>query len=137
MSTHIIVYVNTHYFILRYFILYDNISFKFLCVVLVCVFTFWVPCCNVRYDFYIKKNDARFVHYLQLFVGELMSYLRYLCLFVYSGVQHILCCVFVLSVSSCVPYVASFSVLSMLIVPSVFSNVYILFYGVQRWGGFV
>ena len=25
-----------------------------------------------------------------------MSYLRYLCLFMYSGVQHILCCVFVL-----------------------------------------
>jgi hypothetical protein len=37
-----------------------------------------------------------------------MSYLRYLCLFAYSGVQHILCCVaflFCLS-SSCVPYVA-------------------------------
>ena len=26
----------------------------------------------------------------------LMSYLRYLCLFAYSGVQHILCCVFAL-----------------------------------------
>ena len=24
-----------------------------------------------------------------------MSYLRYLCLFVYSGIKHILCCVFV------------------------------------------
>ena len=34
--------------------------------------------------------------YLQLFVGVLMSYLRYLCLFAHSGVQHILCCVFVL-----------------------------------------
>jgi len=31
--------------------------------------------------------------YLKLFVGELVSYLHYLCLFVYSGVQHILCCV--------------------------------------------
>ena len=30
-----------------------------------------------------------------LAVEELMSYLRYLCLFVYSGVKHILCCVFV------------------------------------------
>jgi hypothetical protein len=28
------------------------------------------------------------------FVGGLMSYLCYLFLFVYSGVQHILCCVF-------------------------------------------
>jgi hypothetical protein len=36
--------------------------------------------------------------YLQLFVGGLMSYLRYLCLFAYSGVQHILCYVFVLFV---------------------------------------
>jgi hypothetical protein len=40
-----------------------------------------------------------------------MSYLRYLCLLAYSGVQHILCCVFVFLFlsSSCVPYVASFS----------------------------
>jgi len=28
--------------------------------------------------------------YLQLFVGGFMSYLRYLCLFAYSDVQHIL-----------------------------------------------
>ena len=32
--------------------------------------------------------------YLQLFAGELMSYLRYLCLILRSDVQHILCCVF-------------------------------------------
>ena len=31
---------------------------------------------------------------LQLFVGERMSYLRYLCLFALSGVQQILCFVF-------------------------------------------
>ena len=36
--------------------------------------------------------------YLQLFVGGVVSYLRYLCLFTYSGVQHTLCCVFVLFV---------------------------------------
>ena len=34
--------------------------------------------------------------YLPLFVWGFMSYLRYLCLFAYSGVQHILCCIFVL-----------------------------------------
>jgi hypothetical protein len=45
-----------------------------------------------------------------LFVGGLMSYLCYLCLFSYSGVQHIL---FLLCFSSsCVPYVAGFSRLS-------------------------
>ena len=34
--------------------------------------------------------------YLKLFIGGLMSYLRYLCFFAHSGVQHILCCVYVL-----------------------------------------
>ena len=34
-----------------------------------------------------------------------MPYLHYLCLFAHSGVQHILCCVFVCFSSSCVPYV--------------------------------
>ena len=34
--------------------------------------------------------------YLQLFVGGLMSYLRYLCLLAHSGVQYILCYVLVL-----------------------------------------
>ena len=33
-----------------------------------------------------------------MFVGWFMSYLRYLCLLTYSGVQHQLCCVFVLFV---------------------------------------
>ena len=41
-----------------------------------------------------------------------MSYLRYLFLFVYGGVQHTLCCVFILLPSSCESYVASFSGLS-------------------------
>ena len=36
--------------------------------------------------------------YLQLFVGGLMCDLRYLCLFTYGVVQHILCCGFVLFV---------------------------------------
>ena len=53
-------------------------------------------CCDVRYFFCIKRCSVRF--YLQLFVGGLMTYLLYLCLFAYSGVQHILCCVFVLFV---------------------------------------
>jgi hypothetical protein len=52
-----------------------------------------------------------------------MSYLRYL--FVYSGDQHILCCVFGLFSSSCVPYVASFLYIVLSNYPSVLSNVYI------------
>jgi hypothetical protein len=48
---------------------------------------------------YLPPVVCRRAHVLfTLFVGGLMSYLRYmyLWLFAYSGVQHILCCVFVL-----------------------------------------
>ena len=62
--------------------------------------------------------------YLQLFVGGLISYLRYLCLFAYSDVQHILCYVFSFSfvfvclrLVSCVPNVLSFSGVSVLDCP--------------------
>ena len=44
--------------------------------------------------FLVQRCSGRL--YLQLFVGGLMSYLYYLCLSAHSGVQHILCCVFVL-----------------------------------------
>jgi hypothetical protein len=70
---------------------------------------------------FIRMKVVRYLRlYPQLFVRELMYYLRYLCLIAHNGVQHILCCVFVflrlvypmLSVSSsCVPNVASFFVL--------------------------
>jgi len=66
------------------------------CVVLLCIFACCLPYCDVRYDFRIKRCSVRL--YLQLFVGGLMSYLCYLCLFAYSGVQHILCCAVVLFV---------------------------------------
>jgi hypothetical protein len=57
-------------------------------IFLLCVFTFWVPC----YDSIIKQCSVHL--YIQLFVGGLMSYLHYLCLFGYSGVQHILYIIF-------------------------------------------
>ena len=41
-------------------------------------------CSQFRYDFRIKLCSVRF--YLQLFVGGLIHYLRYLCLFAHSGV---------------------------------------------------
>jgi hypothetical protein len=50
-----------------------------------------------------------------------MSYLRYLCLFVHSGVQHILCCVFLCLVYRMLPVSV---VWPFLVAPSVFSNVY-------------
>ena len=51
-----------------------------------------------------------------------MSYLRDLCLFAYSGVQHILCCVVCLSLVY--PMLPVSLDCPFLIVPSVFSNVY-------------
>jgi hypothetical protein len=55
-----------------------------------------------------------------------MSYLRYLCLFAYSGVQYILSCVFVLFVTalcSVYPMLPVSLDCPLLIGPSVFSNV--------------
>jgi hypothetical protein len=62
------------------------------------------------------KNNARFV-FTSSYLEVRMSCLRYLCLVVNSGVQHILCCVFVLLWSCCVPYIASFSRLYMCYCP--------------------
>jgi len=78
-------------------------------------FFLWGPCCSY-FDFFVfsycvslrsgfrvvlhvaisglKRCSIRL--YLRLFVGGLLSNLRYLCLFTYSGIQHILCSVFVL-----------------------------------------
>ena len=50
-----------------------------------------------------------------------MSYLRYLCLFVHSVVQHILCCVFALFFFVMLPVSLD---CRFWIVPSVFFNVY-------------
>ena len=60
--------------------------------------------------------------------GGSMSYLRYLCLFMHSGVQYIVCCVFLFFFSSfCVPYVGSFSGLSIFDCPFGISNVWLVY----------
>jgi len=58
-----------------------------------------------------------------------MSYLRYLCLFEYSGLQQIVCCVFVLFFLCC-----QFLWIVLFIGPSVFSNVYFVWIGKCRKG---
>jgi len=78
------------------------------------IFAFWkVRCVSLRSEFRVfpisAKQRCSVRLYLQLFVGGSISYSRDLCLFTYSGVQHILGFVFVLFSSSCVPYVASLS----------------------------
>jgi len=50
--------------------------FSDFCVVLLCVFTFWVPCCDVRYNFHIETMFGSSLP------PGLMSYLRYLSLLV-------------------------------------------------------
>ena len=60
-----------------------------------------VPQVTKRYSWAILYQKSWFSRcYFTIFnvVGIRMSYLRYLCLFVYNGVQHILSCVFVLFV---------------------------------------
>ena len=97
--------------------------------VLLFLFTFRVPCCDVRYDFCIKLCLVRL--YLQLFVGGLMFYLRYLCLLAHSGVKHIvlwfLLFFFVLYMFTlwCCQF--------LLIVHSVFYNVYLVLWGSSTW----
>ena len=55
-----------------------------------------------------------------------MSYLRYFCLLAYSGVQHILCCIFGWFCLRLVYPILSFYLdYLFVIVPSVFSNVYL------------
>ena len=61
--------------------------FSLFLVVLFCVFSFLVPCCDVRYDFRIKQCLVQL--FLRLLQGKLMSYLRYLCLCSYGGVENI------------------------------------------------
>ena len=50
---------------------------------------------SLRYDFCIKTMFGSSLPPVVFKRPGLMSYLRYLCLLVYSGVQHILSCVFV------------------------------------------
>ena len=94
------------------------------CVVLLCVFAFWVPCCDVHYDFAWKRCSIRL--YLQLFVGELMFYLRYSCLIAYSDVQHTICCDFALFFFVLCTLCCQFLwIFPFLIAPAVISNVYL------------
>ena len=46
-------------------------------------------------EIYPHKTDVRFVFILTLFVGGLMFYLPYLCLFAHSDVQHMVLFCFV------------------------------------------
>ena len=97
-------------------------------VVLLLVVTFWVPCCDVHYDFCIKSLfDSSLPP--ALFVRGLMSYIRCLFLFTHSGVQHILRYIFI----RLVYHMLAVSLdCSFLIDPPVFSKVYLCWLLVSR-----
>jgi hypothetical protein len=59
-----------------------------------------------------------------------MLYLRYLYLFAYNGVQHILCCVFGVFLRLMYPILTVSLDFSVLLTPSLFSNVYYPYSGV-------
>jgi hypothetical protein len=102
-----------------------NVAYFFLvfCVVLLCVFMFWVMHCDVRYDFRIKTMFIDSSSLPPIICRRVHVLFTLFVLFAYSGVQHILCCAFVLFVFV-LPNVASFSGLSIFDCPSVFSYVY-------------
>jgi hypothetical protein len=58
------------------------------CVVLLCVFTFRVPCCDIRYDFRMKPMFDLSLYPLVCRRAQI--------LFAYSGVWRVSCCVIVL-----------------------------------------
>ena len=83
--------------------------FLVFCVVLLCVFTFWVPCCDVRFRI---KNYVRFVFTSScLYDGSCLIYVLCVCLRIVVSNTYCLVFLFWFS-SSCVPYVVSFSGLS-------------------------
>ena len=65
--------------------------FVIFCVVLLCVFTFWVPRCDVRYDFGIKTMFGS--SFPQVVCRRVHVLFTYLCLFTCSNNHHILCSV--------------------------------------------
>ena len=79
--------------------------------------------------FALKRCSVRL--YLQLFVGGRMSSLRWLCLFAYSGVKHILHC-FAFRRLVCPMFPVSLDC-PFFIVPSVFSNVYSIQKPIPEW----
>ena len=101
-----------------------NVPF-FFGVVLLCVFTFRVPCCNVRYDFRIKTVFGSSLPPVFFVGGSCLIYVICVCLRIV--VSNTYCVVFLLSLC-CVSYVASFTGLCILIARSVFSNVYLQLY---------
>ena len=105
------------------------ICFRFFCVVLLCVFMFRVPCCNVLYDFRIKTMFGssllsivcRRVHYLFTLFGACLRILvcNTYCVGYFSLVVFVLytkCCQFLWIVQSWWPFRCSLTFIFMKLV---------------------
>jgi hypothetical protein len=68
-------------------------------LILLCAFTFWVPCCDFRYDIRIKTMFGSSLP--PVVCRRAHVYLRYLCLFTHSGVTYCVVFLFCFSSSSC------------------------------------
>jgi hypothetical protein len=69
-----------------------------------------------------------------MFVGGLESYLQFLCLFAYSGVQYILCCVFALFVFVLCTLCRQFLWIVHFCLPLWFSLTFISYFESKVWG---
>ena len=100
--------------------------FCFFCCPIMCMCPYVlssVMWCPLRFP---DKKQCSVWLYLQVFVGDSMYYLRYLCSFAYSYVRYILCCGFRLFFFVLWNICSQFLWIVHLIAPSVFSNVYFL-----------
>jgi len=105
--------------------------FLLLCIVLLCVFTFWVPNCDVIYDFRIKPI---FDSSWPPVVWRRSHVLFPLCVFVRvywcpTDIVLYFCFIFLRLVCPMLPV---FLDCQLLIVPSVFSNVYFSYICIRR-----
>ena len=60
-------------------------SFYFLCVVLLCVLTFCVPCCDVRYDFRLKRCSIRLLKQRPTHTKHMTSFPLIICVRIVSS----------------------------------------------------
>ena len=93
------------------------------CVVLLCVFTFWVPCCDVRYDFHIK---AMFGSSLPPVVCRRtrVIFTFFVVVYVWRCPTHIVLCFCCVCLCLVYPMLSVSLDCTLLIAPSLFSNVY-------------
>ena len=90
-------------------------SRAFFCVVLLCVFTFWIPCCDVRYGFRTKMMFGSSLPPIVCKRTHVYSLNYVFCVYLCKVASNTYCVVFWLSflrLVACVSYDASFSGLS-------------------------